>query len=56
LGGGGGAGRRRGGDGTPKALARQGSDLGFGVFSTLSIRIGDEPRERRGTTHYGSVV
>jgi len=26
------------------------------VFSTLSIRIGDEPRERRVTTHYGSVV
>jgi len=52
-----GAGRRRGGagDDTPKASARRGSDLGFGVFSTLSIRIGDEPRERRGATHYGSV-
>ena len=60
LGGGGGssagAGRRRGGgNDTPKASARRGSDLGFGVFSTLSVRIGDEPRERRGTTHYGSV-
>ena len=43
------------GDDTPKASARRGSDLGFGVFSTLSIRIGDEPRERRGATHYGSV-
>ena len=52
----GGAGRRRGGgDDTPKASARRGSDLGFGVFSTLSIRIGDEPRERRGATHCGSV-
>ena len=60
LGGGGGSSagagwRRGGGDDTPKASARRGSDLGFDVFSTLSVRIGDEPRERRGATHYGSV-